>query len=165
MHVWAQDEQNIYHTILRTPENRGFFRLPFSVKLNGQTETYTGSIQTRAYNAQATIRMSDVDLSGEVVFDAPEWAMAFEADSDGKHLMNMPYIHNYTLIADGVELPNLDGGFGVNRDGQFFIQIRYDLPESLNSLTLVPTGTGLGESATAECENEEIILFQSSSAL
>jgi len=165
MHVWAQDGQNIYHTILRTPENRGFFRLPFSVKLNGQTETYTGSIQTRAYNAQATIRMSDVDLSGEVVFDAPEWAMAFEADSDGKHLMNMPYIHNYTLIADGVELPNLDGGFGVNRDGQFFIQIRYDLPESLNSLTLVPTGMGLGESATAERENEEIILFQSSSAL
>ena len=165
MHVWAQDGQNIYHTILRTPENRGFFRLPFSVKLNGQTETYTGSIQTRAYNAQATIRMSDVDLSGEVVFDAPEWAMAFEADSDGKHLMNMPYIHNYTLIADGVELPNLDGGFGVNRDGKFFIQIRYDLPESLNSLTLVPTGTGLGESATAERENEEIILFQSSSAL
>lgn len=165
MHVWAQDGQNTYHTILRTPENRGFFRLPFSVKLNGQTETYTGSIQTRAYNAQATIRMSDVDLSGEVVFDAPEWAMAFEADSDGKHLMNMPYIHNYTLIADGVELPNLDGGFGVNRDGQFFIQIRYDLPESLNSLTLVPTGTGLGESATAERENEEIILFQSSSAL
>lgn len=165
MHVWAQDGQNIYHTILRTPENRGFFRLPFSVKLNGQTETYTGSIQTRAYNAQATIRMSDVDLSGEVVFDAPEWAMAFEADSDGKHLMNMPYIHNYTLIADGVELPNLDGGFGVNRDGQFFIQIRYDLPKSLNSLTLVPTGTGLGESATAERENEEIILFQSSSAL
>lgn len=165
MHVWAQDGQNIYHTILRTPENRGFFRLPFSVKLNGQTETYTGSIQTRAYNAQATIRMSDVDLSGEVVFDAPEWAMAFEVDSDGKHLMNMPYIHNYTLIADGVELPNLDGGFGVNRDGQFFIQIRYDLPESLNSLTLVPTGTGLGESATAERENEEIILFQSSSAL
>ena len=165
MHVWAQDGQNIYHTILRTPENRGFFRLPFSVKLNGQTETYTGSIQTRAYNAQATIRMSDVDLSGEVVFDAPEWAMAFEADSDGKHLMNMPYIHNYTLIADGVELPNLDGGFGVNRDGQFFIQIRYNLPESLNSLTLVPTGTGLGESATAERENEEIILFQSSSAL
>ena len=109
--------------------------------------------------------MSDVDLSGEVVFDAPEWAMAFEADSDGKHLMNMPYIHNYTLIADGVELPNLDGGFGVNRDGQFFIQIRYDLPESLNSLTLVPTGTGLSESATAERENEEIILFQSSSAL
>lgn len=161
MHVWAQDGQNIYHTILRTPENRGFFRLPFSVKLNGQTETYTGSIQTRAYNAQATIRMSDVDLSGEVVFDAPEWAMAFEADSDGKHLMNMPDIHNYTLIADGVELPNLDGGFGVNRDGQFFIQIRYDLPESLNSLTLVPTGTGLGESATAERENEEIILFQS----
>ena len=165
MHVWAQDGQNIYHTILRTPENRGFFRLPFSVKLNGQTETYTGSIQTRAYNAQATIRMSDVDLSGEVVFDAPEWAMAFEADSEGKHLMNIPYIHNYTLIADGVELPNLDGGFGVNRDGQFFIQIRYDLPESLNSLTLVPTGTGLGESATAERENEEIILFQSSSAL
>ena len=165
MHVWAQDGQNFYHAVLRTPENRGFFRLPFSVKLNGQTETYTGSIQTRAYNAQATIRMSDVDLSGEVVFDAPEWAAAFEADKP----MAMPFIYNYTLMADGAELPNLDGAFGTDANGQFFIRIRYDLPESLNSLTLVPTGTGIDDAAQSvrdgKPENEEIVLLKSSSAL
>lgn len=31
-----------------TPENRGIFRLPFKVNLNGQTEAYTGSVTTGA---------------------------------------------------------------------------------------------------------------------
>lgn len=165
MHVWAQDGQNLYHAVLRAPENRGFFRLPFTMKLNGQTETYTGSIKTSAYTAQATVRVSDVDISGEVVFDAPEWAAAFEADKP----MAMPFIYNYTLMADGAELPNLDGAFGTDANGQFFIRIRYDLPESLNSLTLVPTGTGIDDAAQSvrdgKPENEEIVLLKSSSAL
>ena len=37
MSVWAQDEKNVYHEYVMTPENRGFFRLPFKVKLNGQS--------------------------------------------------------------------------------------------------------------------------------
>ena len=135
------------------------------MKLNGQTETYTGSIKTSAYTAQATVRVSDVDISGEVVFDAPEWAAAFDADKP----MTMPFIYNYTLIADGAELPNLDGAFGTDANGQFFIRIRYDLPESLNSLTLVPTGTGIDDAAQSvrdgKPENEEIVLLKSSSAL
>ena len=54
MSVWAQDEKNVYHEYMMTPENRGFFRLPFKVKLNGQTETYTGLVTTSAYSAQGT---------------------------------------------------------------------------------------------------------------
>ena len=165
LHVWAQDGQSVYHAALRIPENRGCIRLPFTVKLNGQTKTYTGSVKTSAYTAQATVRVSDVDISGEVVFDTPEWAAAFEAESTEKQAMKLPFIHNYTLMADGAELPNRDGGFGVNKDGQFFIRIRYDLPESLNSLTLVPIGTGLDESAASERETENMILSPSSSAL
>ena len=166
MSVWAQDGENLYHDYLMTPENRGFFRLPFTVKLNGQTETYTGSVETSTYSATATVRVSDVDISGEVVFDAPEWAEAFEADSDGKHPMDMPYIHDYVLVADGVELHNRDGGFGVNKDGRFSVGIRYDLPESRNSLVLVPKGTGIDYQAqiaagkTPERENEEIVLLK-----
>ena len=76
MSVYCQDENNVYFSQLMTPENRGIFRLPFKVNLNGQTEAYTGSVTTGAYSAQATIRVSDVDISGEVVFDAPEWAAA-----------------------------------------------------------------------------------------
>ena len=103
MSVYCQDENNVYFSHLMTPENRGIFRLPFKVNLNGQTEAYAGSVTTGAYSAQATIRVSDVDISGEVVFDAPEWAEAFEAGADGKHEMKMPYINSYTLVADGVE--------------------------------------------------------------
>ena len=166
MSVWAQDEKNVYHEYMMTPENRGFFRLPFKVKLNGQTETYTGSVTTSAYSAQATVRVSDVDISGEVVFDAPEWAEAFEAGADGKHEMEMPYINSYTLVADGVELQNRDGAFGVNKDGKFFVWIRYDLPESMNSLVLVPNGSGIDYKAkiaageTPTHENEDIVLLK-----
>ena len=166
MSVWAQDEKNVYHEYMMTPENRGFFRLPFKVKLNGQTETYTGSVTTSAYSAQATVRVSDVDISGEVVFDAPEWAAAFEASADGKHEMEMPYINSYTLVADGVELQNRDGAFGVNKDGKFFVWIRYDLPESMNSLVLVPNGSGIDYRAkiaageTPTHENEDIVLLK-----
>ena len=166
MSVWAQDEKNVYHEYMMTPENRGFFRLPFKVKMNGQTETYTGSVTTSAYSAQATVRVSDVDISGEVVFDAPEWAEAFEASADGKHEMEMPYINSYTLVADGVELQNRDGAFGVNKDGKFFVWIRYDLPESMNSLVLVPNGSGIDYKAkiaageTPTHENEDIVLLK-----
>ena len=166
MSVYCQDENNVYSSELMTPENRGIFRLPFKVKLNGQTEAYTGSVTTSAYNAQATVRVSDVDISGEVVFDAPEWAEAFEASADGKHEMEMPYINSYTLVADGVELQNRDGAFGVNKDGKFFVWIRYDLPESMNSLVLVPNGSGIDYKAkiaageTPTHENEDIVLLK-----
>ena len=166
MSVYCQDENNVYFSHLMTPENRGIFRLPFKVNLNGQTEAYTGSVTTSAYSAQATIRVSDVDISGEVVFDAPEWAEAFEASADGKHEMEMPYINSYTLVADGVELQNRDGAFGVNKDGKFFVWIRYDLPESMNSLVLVPNGSGIDYKAkiaageTPTHENEDIVLLK-----
>lgn len=171
MSVWAQDEKNVYHEYMMTPENRGIFRLPFKVKLNGQTETYTGSVTTSAYSAQATVRVSDVDISGEVVFDAPEWAAAFEASADGKQKTGETYINDhtfvdYTLVADGVELQNRDGAFGVNKDGKFFVGIRYDLPESMNSMVLVPTGSGIDYKAqisageTPKHENEDIVLLK-----
>ena len=166
MSVWAQDEKNVYHEYMMTPENRGIFRLPFKVKLNGQTETYTGSVTTSAYSAQATVRVSDVDISGEVVFDAPEWAEVFEAGTDSKREMELAYINSYTLVADGVELQNRDGAFGVNKDGKFFVWIRYDLPESMNSLVLVPNGSGIDYKAkiaageTPTHENEDIVLLK-----
>ena len=166
MSVYCQDENNVYSSQLMTPENRGIFRLPFKVKLNGQTETYTGSVTTSAYSAQATVRVSDVDISGEVVFDAPEWAEAFEASADSKREMELAYINSYTLVADGVELQNRDGAFGVNKDGKFFVWIRYDLPESMNSLVLVPNGSGIDYKAkiaageTPTHENEDIVLLK-----
>lgn len=159
--VYYQDENNVYWAHVATPENRGIFRLPFMVTLNGQAETITGTVATSTYSATATVTISDVDISGEVVFDASEWADAFAANTDGKHPMTMPYINSYTLVADGVEYHNLDGAYGVNTDGQFFVRIRYDLPDSMNSMVLRPTCSGIEYTAeTKQHENEKIVLMK-----
>ena len=42
MSVYCQDENNVYFSHLMTPENRGIFRLPFKVKLNGLTFSFSG---------------------------------------------------------------------------------------------------------------------------
>ena len=159
--VYCQDEDRVYWAHIATPENRGILRLPFTVSLSGQADTLTGRVATSAYSATATVTVSDVDISGEVVFDAPEWAAAFAANTDGEHPMTMPYINSYTLVADGVEYRNLDGAYGENADGQFFVRVRYDLPESRNSMTLRPTGSGIPYTEeTQQHENEEIVLMK-----
>lgn len=160
-----QDEENVYWGHVVTPENRGILRLPFTVAMDGQTETYAGSVKTSAYSAAASVRVSDVDISGEVVFDAPEWAAAFEANMqagmNGEHAGVKPYITGYVLVADGVEYPNLDGAYGVNADGNFVVGIRYDLPKSVTGMTLRPTSSGLDcTQETVRYENEEIVLMK-----
>ena len=51
-------------------------------------------------------------------------------------------------------------------DGKFFVWIRYDLPESMNSLVLVPNGSGIDYKAkiaageTPTHENEDIVLLK-----
>ncbi len=152
--IW-QDEEGVRSAYIANPDKRSY-PVTFKVKLNGETVTYTGSVATSEYTAKATVRVSDVDVSGEVVFDAPEWVEAFQADPMGTGV-----IASYTLVADGVEYRNRDGSFGVNADGQFFVGIRYDLPESLNSLMLVPTSSGVGEPEDGEApQDERIILLQ-----
>lgn len=159
--VYYQDEVSVYWAHVAPPENRGILRLPFTVTLNGQTEALTGAVATSAYSAAATVYVSDVDISGEVVFDAPEWAAAFAADTDGAQPMTMPYINSYTLVADGASYPNLDGAYGVNADGQFFVRVRYDLPESTGSLSLRPVGSGVAYAEeTQQHENEVIVLMR-----
>lgn len=162
--VYYQDETKIHLTHVSLPDRQDVVVVPFTVTLNGQTETYTGSVKTADYSAEATVRVSDVDISGEVVFDAPEWAAAFEAETEAQlagktKAMNTANIIDYVLIADGVELENRDGGFGVNKEGKYFIGIRYDLPESAHSLMLVPTSSGLKDPKGAY-ENENIILIR-----
>lgn len=159
--VYYQDEDSVYWAHVAPPENRGILHLPFTVTLNGQTEALTGAVATSAYSAAATVYVSDVDISGEVVFDAPEWAAAFAADTDGAQPMTMPYINSYTLVADGASYPNLDGAYGVNADGQFFVRVRYDLPESTGSLSLRPVGSGVAYAEeTQQHENEVIVLMR-----
>ena len=41
-----------------------------------------------------------------------------KAGTDSKREMELAYINSYTLVADGVELQNRDGAFGVNAGWQ-----------------------------------------------
>lgn len=148
--VYAQDGESVRWAHIATPENRGILHLPFTVPFNGQTEVYSGTLVTAAYSAMATLRVSEVDASGEVLFDAPEWAAAFRADP-----LALPPIRDYALVADGAVLPNLDCSSGINADGQYFIRFRFDLPESASSITLAPICADAPNEAALE--NEGVI--------
>ena len=131
--IYAQDGESVRWAHVDTPENRGILHLPFCVPLNGETKVYAGTLITCAYSAMATLRVSEVDASGEVLFDAPEWAAAFRADP-----LALPPVRDYMLAADGAVFSALDCSSGINGNGQYFIRFRFDLPESMNSLALIP---------------------------
>lgn len=120
--VTYQDETNVYCAHITTPENRGILSLSFTVPVKGQIHNYAGHISTDTYSASATIRVSDVDVSGQIVFDGTTSVL------------------DYGLLADGVIYPNLDGAFVEKENGQAVLYVRYDLPERLNGLALVPCG-------------------------
>ena len=82
---------------------------------------------------------------GEVVFDAPKWAAAWQAKTDywlsgeqGQEPVMPDMITNYQLVADGETLRNIGGGFGLNEDGQYCVFMEFDLPQTMTNLTLVP---------------------------
>ena len=138
---------------------RGFTEVPFTVKVNTDAELHAGSITTDDYSAQATLFISDVDVYGQVSYDAPEWVKAWE-EYDRK-VMNdeqaeMPQvITEYKLIADGKEMKPIDGGFGIDRQtGKYIVHLRYDVPESHEMLSLIP----LRGADEAENPDEEIYL-------
>lgn len=135
--VFYQDEAKVYFASLHHPENCGVFLLPFTVKLDGKAEMLTGSVACEAYTAEAAVRVSDVDIAGEVVFDAPEWAAAFEHMD--AHDGALPGIAGYVLEADGRTYANRDGSIGVNEDGRYCIGLQFDLPENASNLVLRPT--------------------------
>ena len=89
------------------------------------------------------------------------WAAAFEAGDNPAIKADssaMPaYIYDYALLAGGAEYPNLDGAFGVNEEGKWAIQIRYDLPQHTKGMVLRPNGSGLAR-ADGEREKEDILL-------
>ena len=84
---------------------------------------------------------------------------AFEAYTD--KMMNgeqaeMPnVITEFELAADDQVVEAIDYGYGVDqKTGKFFVEVRYDLPESTETLSLRP----VYESGNMGEENEEIYL-------
>ena len=133
--VVCQDESGVYRTGVRQKENRGFMRVPVTAKITGKPEEFVKTVEFDDYTAEVHLAISDVDISGTVYIDAPqEWIDAFE-EMDGR----ADWVTDYRLIADGQEMPNVDGGYGIGGDEERWrVHIRYDLPQSTEHLTLVP---------------------------
>ena len=157
--VYYQTEKDFRRASASVPEDRGFIRVPFTVKVDKKAEIRAGSVTTDAYSAQATLFVSDVDVSGQVYFDNAEFVEAYK-EYDSKMMKGedaqMPDIINaYELIADGQTVEPIDGGWGVDaKTGKFHVELRYDLPSSTESLSLRPIYYDSG----AGTEEEEIWL-------
>ena len=126
--VYAQNESGFYEATLMNRE--AMLRVPVSVPVTGQTRMLKGEGTADGYAAQATLVVSDVDLSGEVSIDAPK-----------------DYVpEGYTLLADGVEYPNINEW--MEYDGQkHVIHLRFDLPDAMGDLALMPVDPRYAEEA------------------
>ena len=157
--VYYQTEKDFKTASVHIPEGRGFIRVPFTVKVDKKAEIRAGSVTTDAYSAQATLFVSDVDVSGQVYFDNAEFVQAYkEYDQkmmNGEEAQMPRVITGYELVADDQVVEPIDGGWGVdNKTGQYHVELRYDLPESAEFLSLRPIYSD-GEAGT---EDEEIWL-------
>lgn len=157
--VYYQTEKDFRRASASVPEDRGFIRVPFTVKVDRKAEIRAGSMMTDAYSAQATVFISDVDISGTVYFDNAEFVQDYkEYDQkmmNGEEVQMPRVITGYELVADDQVVEPIDGGWGVdNKTGQYHVELRYDLPESAEFLSLRPIYSD-GEAGT---EDEEIWL-------
>ena len=157
--IYYQTEKDFKTASVHIPEGRGFIRVPFTVKVDRKAEIRAGSLMTDAYSAQATVFISDVDISGTVYFDNAEFVQDYkEYDQkmmNGEEAQMPRVITGYELVADDQVVEPIDGGWGVdNKTGQYHVELRYDLPESAEFLSLRPIYSD-GEAGT---EDEEIWL-------
>ncbi|MBQ9740942.1 MAG: DUF4179 domain-containing protein, partial [Kiritimatiellae bacterium] len=117
--VYAQDESGTYSTTVMDRNN--LVEVKVSAPVTGSMSVLTGEGTADGYAAKAELHVSDVDLSGSVRIEALQ-----EYHPEG-----------YMLLADGVEYRNLDPWFAY--DGQAHVlNLRFDLPETMNSLVLMP---------------------------
>lgn len=145
-----QDEKGVHRAYVLQPENRGMLQLPLTLDVNGQTNALVGSAAFDAYSAKASLKKSDIDISGEVEITAPpSWSQSWVGDYNAED----DYVCNYLLVADGAALPNLDGGLRRFGNDTYALNVRFDLPESFEDLKLRPVREQSGERP-----DEEIVL-------
>ena len=117
--VYAQDESGAYSTTVMDRNN--LVEVKVSAPVTGSTSLLLGDGTADGYTVRAELHVSDVDLSGSVRIEAPE-----DYHPEG-----------YTLLADGVEYWNIDE-WKTYEDECHVINMRFDLPASMNEVTLMP---------------------------
>ncbi len=126
-----------------------FVDVPFTVT-PVQREARRGAASFAEYSADAALYVTDVEIYGEVdVIGQMGWAQLYNnrMDTDEED-----YVVDYQLIVDGEILYNKDYTYGT-AEGGYGIPVRYDLPESYESLALRPV-----RYLSGECDEETIVL-------
>ena len=135
------DETGIYWGVVNPMENAntGMIRVPVTIPVTGSTTPLTGEMQANGYSAKAELLLSEHDISGVVhVTPKAEWHMERDYELDDDQRGN--YVRDYMLIA-------------LEEDGTYRIEVRYALPETMESLKLRPVYRD-----RTMPEDEEIIL-------
>ena len=115
-----------------------------------QREARRGAASFEEYSADALLYATDVEIYGEVdIVGQTGWAELYynRMDTDEED-----YVVDYQLIADGEVLYNQDYTYG-EAEGGYGIPVRYDLPETYESLALRPV-----RYLSGECDEETIVL-------
>ena len=114
------DETGVYQSARYQPDK--LVRVPVNVPVTGKLTILRGMGTADGYPAYAELFVSDIDISGTVRIDAPE---DYEAEG-------------YDLDAGGVRLKSFEPTW-TRYDGEGHVmQVRYDLPEKLEQMRLVP---------------------------
>lgn len=117
--VYFQNETGVYSTSVFNRD--ALIDVKVKAQVNGETTTISGESTADGYAAKAKLYVSDVDINGRVCIDAPE---------DYEH-------EGYYLLADGVEYRNIDPWYAYE-DGACVVNLRFDLPETMGTLALMP---------------------------
>ena len=139
--VYMQDESGLHSAYVQAEKNRGWIDVPFNVPVDSSAVRLTGTGEIGGYAAKATLTVSGAELYGEVVMDGPDtWAEAIvNAQSRVDDMIN-----SFVLVADGERQENLDGGIGPVGNGQYNLPLRFNLPQSRESLVLYPVYENAG---------------------
>lgn len=151
--LYHQDETGVRWAHIAQEENRGILRIPFTVTRNGQTAHLQGEAALADYAAKTGLSVSDVEISGKVILKVPKtWTDTLTARIEGT--IEDDVIVDYRLLADGETLINRGCSLYTPMDGRLEIGLQFDLPQSMETLTLIPVYAKAGE-----CPQEAILLY------
>lgn len=135
--VYYQDGAGLHETGLGWDTIQ---RIPFTVPVGGSSAALTGAASTESYAAQATLLVSQVDVTGTVLLDCPDaWLHGWD-DPDGGPA-SAPCVGSYRLLAGDAALDSRDTAVQVTPEGCLRLFLRFDLPASGGSWQLVPLYT------------------------
>lgn len=130
--LYAQTAQGFSYAYLSSGAPAEDMTLAFTVPVTGTLRRFTGRIAAEAYTAEASLLLSDVDISGEVAVRCPEAWLMQETSPEGEQA-----ILYYQLVADGTVYKNLNAYMGTG-GGVLTLGLRFDVPEDAREMALRP---------------------------